>query len=98
MLHSLPAVLKDLERCLIQGEDPLPIIGSIKWSEVIDWPSDLESALQMKRQVSGVSALVNGLNAPLHAALTGLSAYGPYGSSGAVSALKFVSSRLQEHV
>lgn len=29
MLHSLPALLDDLERRLIAGEDPLPLLGMV---------------------------------------------------------------------
>jgi hypothetical protein len=48
MLHSLPAVLDELERCLVASEDPLPLLGSIKWPEIIDWPKNFKDAKELK--------------------------------------------------
>ena len=52
MLHSLPALLDELERRLVAGEDPLPLIGSVRWSEVIDWPRNREETLKIRRKLA----------------------------------------------
>jgi hypothetical protein len=98
MLHSLPALLDDLERRLITGEDPLPLLGSVRWSEISDWPKDPASARQLKSRLASIHALINGLQAPIQATLMALTDSAGYGARGTVSVPASVSLRFSEHV
>ena len=85
MLHSLPALLDDLEQRLMAGEDPLPLLASIRWPEVINWPSTREQADRLKTRLRAITSLLNGLQAPLRATLMGLNQGAPYVAKGGVS-------------
>ena len=50
MLHSLPVLLDDLERRLIAGEDPLPLLGAVRWSELGGWPQDVAELVGVVRR------------------------------------------------
>jgi len=54
MLHSLPALLDELERRLMAGEDPMPLLGSVRWSEVIDWPRNWHEAARLQATLLGL--------------------------------------------
>ena len=82
MLHSLPAVLDELERRLIAGDDPIPLLGAIRWPDVIDWPRSSEDARNLKLRLSSINALINGLQAPLRATLMGLNQSAAYQAVG----------------
>jgi len=69
MLHSLPALLDELEHKLMAAEDPLPLLNSIRWPEVIDWPRTPEAVSRLKRKLQGIQFLITGLQAPLQATL-----------------------------
>ncbi len=98
MLHALPALLDDLERRLVQGEDPLPLLAAIRWAEVIDWPKSREEALRLKLRLSGLQTLLNGLQAPLNAALSAAGANPSYQPNGRVELPLHFSVGIQEHV
>ena len=98
MLHSLPALLDELERRLITGEDPLQLIGSVRWSEVIDWPRNREETLKIRRKLGCISSLINGLQAPLQATLLGLSQNAAYKAKGSMDLPSTISMRLEDCV
>jgi hypothetical protein len=98
MLHSLPALLNDLEQRLMAGEDPLPLLGSIRWPEVIDWPTNHDEAARLKGRLRSITALLNGLQAPLRATLMGLSQGAPYVAKGGVALPPTLSFRLHHSV
>jgi hypothetical protein len=97
MLHSLPAVLDDLERRLVQGADPLPLLNSIQWADIIDWPRNGAEALRMKQRLTDLHALIQGLDAPLRAALMGLNDQGAYQARGGMAQPTTLSVRLHQH-
>ncbi|MDP2876489.1 MAG: hypothetical protein Q8O00_09925 [Holophaga sp.] len=98
MLHSLPAMLDDLERRLIAGEDPLPLLASVRWPSLGGWPQDPIEAQQLKHRISSISSLINGLQAPLQATLLALNQFAGYGAKGAVISPTSLSYRFSEHV
>lgn len=69
MLHSLPALLNELESKIMAAEDPLPLLASIRWPEVFDWPKTAEEASRLKGKLDSLKFLINGLQAPLRATL-----------------------------
>jgi len=98
MLHSLPAVLDELERCLIAGEDPMPLLTSIRWSELIDWPRNEREAGLLKQRLASLGELVQGLQAPLKAALMGFHQGASYENGGGIKAPTSISLRLHQSV
>lgn len=80
MLHALPDLLDALEAQLVHGQDPLPLLTGIRWSELVGWPQDLAQAQALKARLQRVQVLVEGLQAPLRAAMAQLQeapVYGP---------------------
>lgn len=73
MLHSVPALVDELEARLVSGQDPLPLLASVDWRQLVGWPVDLEQALRLKRRVGEVLALLRGLHAPVRATLMAVS-------------------------
>jgi len=98
MLHSMPALLDELERRLVAGEDPMPLLGSVRWSEVIDWPRNRQEAARLKARLGSISALIHGLQAPLQATLLGLHQSAAYKAKGGMEIPSTVSMRLQDCV
>lgn len=98
MLQSLPAVLDDLERRLVAGQDPLPLLAAIRWPDLIDWPRDRREAEALKRRLSGIGALLNGLQAPLRATLLALHGEKGYAQTGRMAVPDALSLRLSEQV
>ena len=98
MLHSLPALLDELERRLVAGEDPTPLIGSVRWSEVIDWPRTRKDAQGVRARLAGISLLVNGLQAPLKATLLGLNQNAAYKAKGSMELPSTISLRIEDCV
>jgi hypothetical protein len=82
MLHSLPALLDDLEHKIKAAEDPLPLLNSIRWNEVIDWPKTREEISWLKGKLDGIKFLINGLQAPLRATLHRLNPGVTYAAKG----------------
>jgi hypothetical protein len=82
MLHALPDLLDALEHRLIAGEDPMGLLASIRWSELVGWPQDPAGVRAIQRKIASIQALVNGLQAPLRATLMGLAGGMPYGRGG----------------
>jgi len=82
MLHSLPALLAELEHKLMAAEDPLPLLNSIRWPEVIDWPRNLEDASRLKGRLDSIRFLISGLQAPLRATLMRLNQGSTYAAKG----------------
>jgi hypothetical protein len=98
MLHSLPAVLEELERCLLVGDDPTPLLGSIRWPDVIDWPRNALEARELKQRLASIHELINGLLAPLRATLMGLNQDAAYQNRGCVQLPSSLSLRFQQSV
>ncbi len=96
MLHSMPALLDELERRLVAGEDPMPLLGSVRWSEVIGWPRNRQEAARLKARLGSISALIHGLQAPLQATLLGLHQSAAYKAKGGMEIPSTVSMRLQD--
>jgi hypothetical protein len=98
MLHSMPALLDELERRLMAGEDPLPLLGTVRWSEVIDWPRDRQEVLKLRGRLGSISTLINGLQAPLQATLLGLNQNAAYKAKGAMEMPSSISLHIQDCV
>jgi hypothetical protein len=98
MLHSLPALLDELKRRLIVGEDPLPLLGSIKWPEVIDWPKEPKAAQDLKHRLAGLQELVRGLQAPLRATWLELNPGASYENLGGIKQPRTISYRFHQNV
>ena len=98
MLHSLPTLLSELEHRLIAGEDPLPLLGSVRWPEVIDWPESREEARTLRQRLSNIQALIHGLQAPLRATLMGLNQDASYQRKGSVPLPGSISLKFQQSV
>jgi hypothetical protein len=98
MLHSLPALLNDLERKLMAAEDPMPLLNSVRWAEVIDWPKTLEEGARLKRKLEGIQYLIRGLQAPLRATLMRMSESSTYVAKGGPNLPPTISLRFQRSV
>ena len=98
MLHSLPALLNELEQRLMAGEDPLPLLASIRWPEVVEWPTSREEASRLKLRLRTITSLLNGLQAPLRATLMGLNQGAPYAAKGGMALPSTLSIRLHQSV
>lgn len=98
MLHSLPALLDELEQQLVRGADPIPLLGSFRWQDLIDWPKTLEDAQVMKRRLHALQTLIQGLQAPVQAALKSLAPDLSYKPMGVVPMAVPVSVRISTHV
>jgi hypothetical protein len=98
MLHSLPALLNDLEQKLMAGQDPLPLLNGIRWPEVIDWPANREEAARLRAKLDRLSFLINGLQAPLRATLMRLNPDATYVARGGASLPPSVSFRFGHSV
>lgn len=72
MLHSVPALVDELEARLVSGKDPLPLLASVEWGKLVGWPADLDQALRLKWRIREVMSLLGGLNAPVRATLMAL--------------------------
>lgn len=69
MLHALPALLDELEQRLMKGEDPMPLLASVSWPELVGWPQSREEALELRFRLQAVRGLITGLQAPIRATL-----------------------------
>lgn len=98
MLHALPALLHDLEAKLIAGEDPLPLLGTVRWQELIGWPTDLEGAKALRQRVKNLQNLVGALEAPMRATLMKLGEGGTYAPGGGIPLPSTLSVRIHQHV
>jgi hypothetical protein len=98
MLHSLPALLNDLEHKLMAAEDPMALLNSIRWPEVIDWPKTLEEGARIKRKLEGIQFLINGLQAPLRATLMRMNQGATYVAKGGPNLPSTISLRFQRSV
>jgi len=98
MLQPLPALLDDLERRLVAGEDPLPLLGTVRWPELAGWPKDPAEARRLKQRLSTISALINGLQGRLRATLLALTYSAGYGAAGTVAVPVSLSLRFSEHI
>jgi len=98
MLHSLPALLNELEQKLMAAEDPMPLLASIRWPELIDWPKTPEAASRLKQKLDGIRFLINGLQAPLRATLMRLNEGGTYAAKGGPNLPTTISLRIRGSV
>jgi len=95
MLHSLPALLEELERTLIYGEDPMPLIGSIRWSEIVDWPKNHNEADSVKQRISRINEIIMALYSPLRATLMALGAGETYKPRGEATLPALLTTRIE---
>ena len=98
MLHALPDLLDALEHRLVAGEDPTGLLASIRWSELVGWPEDLEGAQALQRRVASLQTLVQGLQAPLRATLMVLAGGTPYGRDGRQAGAAALAPQLSDRV
>ncbi len=78
MLHSVPALVDELESRLISGQDPIPLLTSVNWGQLVGWPADLDQARRLKWRIGEVMSLLHGLNAPVRATLLALNGSATY--------------------
>jgi hypothetical protein len=97
MLHSLPALLDDLEHKLIQGEDPLPLLASVRWQEIIGWPTSRQEAIRLQARLKNMQLLIGALEAPLRVTLTRLNKSGSYAIKGGVPLPSTLSVRVYQN-
>jgi len=95
MLHSLPALLEELERTLVDGEDPMPLIGSVRWSEIVDWPKNHEEANTVKQKISRISEIILALYSPLRATLMVLGEGETYRAGGEATLPSLLTTRIE---
>ena len=95
MLHSLPALLEELERTLVHGEDPVPLIGSVRWSEIVDWPKDQGEASSIKQKILRINEIILALYSPLRATLMALGAGESYRAKGDTALPLALTSRIE---
>jgi hypothetical protein len=98
MLHSLPALLNELEHKLMAAEDPLPLLSGIRWAEVIDWPKNRDEAARLQRRLESIRFLINGLQAPLRATLMRLNQGATYVAKGGPNLPASISLRFHRSV
>ena len=98
MLHAVPELLDALEARLVKGDDPAELLSGIRWSELVGWPEDAAGAHALKLRLVSLQILIMGLQAPLRAALTGLSGSAAYGRGGIPAGFNGLAPRLQERV
>jgi hypothetical protein len=97
MLHSLPALLNDLEHKLIAGEDPLQLLGSVRWQELVGWPTSREEAQRLQVRLRNLKILISTLEAPLRATLMKLNDGATYAARGGMPLPSTVSVRLHQN-
>lgn len=78
MLHSVPALVDELEARLVSGRDPMPLLASVDWAQLVGWPVDLEQARRLKWRIGEVMSLLKGINAPVRATLMALNGDATY--------------------
>ncbi len=98
MLHVVPELLDALETKLVEGEDPMPLLSGIRWSELVGWPEDPTGAMVLKQRINAIQAILIGLQAPLRATLVGLSGSTGYSRNGSPSEVPAYPGRLRERV
>ena len=95
MLHSLPALLDELERTLVNGEDPIPLIGAVRWSEIVDWPKDHDGSERLKQKISRINEIIMALYSPLRATILALGSDAPYKAKGHAELPSVYTSRIE---
>lgn len=98
MLHAVPELLDALETKLIDGEDPSALLSNIRWSELVWWPEDLQSALVLKQRIASIQTILLGLQSPLRSTLASLSSTPSYGRDGIRAEAPMIAPRLQGQV
>ncbi len=98
MLHAVPELLDALETKLIDGEDPSALLSNIRWSELVWWPEDLQSALVLKQRIASIQTILLGLQSPLRSALVSLSGAPSYSRGGISAEAPVLAPRLFEQV
>lgn len=96
MLHSVPALVDELESRLIAGLDPLPLLATVEWRQLVGWPVDLEQARRLKRRIGEVQNLLRGLEAPVRATLATVSGSVTYRLGNAMDRVPLASQVHQE--
>jgi len=95
MLHSLPALLDELDRTLLRNEDTVPLISSVRWSEIVDWPKDLEQAKAIREKIARIKEINIQLSSPIRATIMALSSDSPYKMKGAPELPTVYTSRIE---
>jgi hypothetical protein len=95
MLHSLPALLEELDRTLLRGEDTIPLIGSVRWSEIVDWPKDIEQAKAIRAKIARIKEINPQISFSARATLTALSSDAPYKAKGGLELPASFTSRIE---
>jgi hypothetical protein len=98
MLHSLPALLNDLEAKLIAGEDPIPLLAGVRWQQLIGWPTNGPEAVRLQQRLNNLKLMIGALEAPLRATLMKLNGGATYAAQGGMPLPATVSVRLHKHV
>jgi hypothetical protein len=60
----------------------MPLIGSVRWSEIVDWPKGLDEANSVKHKISRVNEIIMALYSPLRATLAALGSGSTYKAKG----------------
>jgi len=94
MLHSLPALLNDLEARLIAGEDPMPLLASVRWQEIVGWPTSKAEARRLQVRLRNLKILISTLEAPVRGTLMKLNPGATYAAGGGLPLPPTVSVRL----
>jgi len=97
MLHSLPALLNDLEHKLIAGEDPMPLLAAVRWQEIIGWPTNKDDAARLQVRLRNLKLLIGALEAPLRATLMKFNQGATYAIQGGMPLPSTVSVRLHHN-
>ena len=97
MLHSLPALLNDLEHKLIVGEDPLPLLAGVRWQEIIGWPTSKQEAITLQARLKNLKLLIGALEAPMRVALLKISKGGNYAMKGGIPLPATISVRIHHN-
>jgi hypothetical protein len=95
MLQAVPELLDAIETKLIEGGDPSPLLTNIRWSELLWWPEDLQSALVLKQRIASIQTLLLGLQSPLRATLANLSSSPSYSRDGSSKKTSIFAPRLR---
>jgi hypothetical protein len=94
MLHSLPALLDELEAKLVACEDPMPLLAGVRWQQIIGWPTTRAEALKLQRRLNNLRILVGALEAPVRATLMRLNPGATYAPKGGMPLPSTLSARV----
>jgi hypothetical protein len=67
----------------------------VRWSEIVDWPKDLEQAKAIRAKIARIKEINIQLSSPVRATLMALSADAPYRMSGGPELPAYIASRIE---